>query len=227
MTDRPSDARPLPPAWLAAQRVIALALLVVGSPVLAAIAIGVRLSSRGPVLHRAVRARPGGTFMMLKFRSMTSGSAHDGPAITVAGDVRVTRFGRFLRRYKLDELPQLWHVVRGDMHFVGPRPEDPRYVSHAEPTGSVVHSATPGITGPASLAFRDEESILAAAARSLALAAGRHEITDADIDGAYRSTILPRKSAIDAEYLAGRTVRSDLRIIGGTIGQVLRRQPRA
>ena len=149
-----------------------------------------------------------------------------GPGITAAGDARVTRLGRFLRRTKLDELPQLWDVVRGDMALVGPRPEDPRYVDLSDPVHRVVFSARPGITGPTALTFADEESVLAAAALDVARADGRDVATDDDLDRAYRQTVMPTKLAMDAEYLRTRSTRGDFEILGRTIGQVLGRTTR-
>jgi lipopolysaccharide/colanic/teichoic acid biosynthesis glycosyltransferase len=149
---------------------------------------------------------------------MRVGAAASGPGITAAGDVRITRLGRLLRRTKLDELPQLWDVVRGEMTLVGPRPEDPRYVDLADPLHRAVFAALPGITGPTALAYRDEEAILAAAAREMAASDGRSVATEADLDRAYREVVLPAKLAMDAAYLATRSTRSDLVVLGRTIG---------
>jgi lipopolysaccharide/colanic/teichoic acid biosynthesis glycosyltransferase len=211
---------------LVGQRVLALVGLIVLGPLLLALAIAVRATSPGPALHRATRVRPGGTFTLYKLRSMRT-DAGSGPAITAAGDARVTRLGRLLRRTKLDELPQLWNVVRGDMLFVGPRPEDPRYVDLDNPLHREVFGAIPGITGPAALAFRHEEAILAREALELARAAGRDAPTPDDVDRAYRERILPRKLEMDAEYFRTCTLRSDLRIIGRTLALALGRGGRA
>ena len=205
------------------QRIVAGALLVVLTPVLAVLAAVVATTSAGPILHRAIRVRPEGVFSLYKFRTMRAASAGEGPAITAAGDPRVTPLGRWLRRTKLDELPQLWNVVRGDMLLVGPRPEDPRFVDRSDPLHAQVFGARPGITGPTALARRDEESELRAAAEQIARADGRSGATSDDIDLAYRTAILPAKLAQDLEYLRTRSVRGDLRILGRTIGLVLRR----
>lgn len=145
-----------------------------------------------------------------------------GAGITIAGDPRVTPVGRFLRRTKLDELPQLWNVARGEMLLVGPRPEDPRYVDWQDPTHQRVFAATPGITGPAAIAFRNEEDVLATEARSLATLDGRPTVTESDLDRAYRKTVLPAKLALDAEYLDRRSFRHDLEILWRTVRAVLR-----
>ena len=204
------------------QRALALVGMVALSPILAALAVAVRLTSPGPALHRAVRVRPGGTFKLYKLRTMAHGAQDAGPGVTAAGDARVTRLGLVLRRTKLDELPQLWNVVRGDMLLVGPRPEDPRYVDMSNPLHRVVFSARPGITGEAALAFREEESLLADAAREIAMAQGRGSATEDDLDRAYREVVLPQKLLVDAGYLRRRSTLHDLEVIGRTIGRVLR-----
>jgi lipopolysaccharide/colanic/teichoic acid biosynthesis glycosyltransferase len=208
------------------QRALALVLLVLLGPPILALAVAVRLTSRGPAFHRATRVRPGGTFTLYKLRSMRVGADAAGPGITSRGDARVTRLGRVLRRTKLDELPQLWNVVRGDMALVGPRPEDPRYVDLADPVHAGVFGALPGITSPTALAYRDEESIVADTARELARAHGRSEATPEDVDRGYREVVQPAKLAMDAQYLATRSTRTDLGVLGMTIGQVLRRTDR-
>ena len=204
------------------QRAFALLTVVVMAPVLGLLAVAVRLESRGPALHRARRVGATGEFTLYKLRTMAVGAEAVGPGITVAADPRVTRLGRILRRTKLDELPQLWNVVRGDMLVVGPRPEDPRYVDRADPLHALVFGARPGITGPAALAYRDEEQLLAAEGAEIAQADGRSEPTAADVERAYCERILPRKLELDAEYLRTRSARGDLAILGRTIGQVLR-----
>jgi len=207
-------------------RAIALAALIVLSPLLALLAVLVRATTPGPALHRASRVGRAGEFTLYKFRTMTVGAAATGPGVTAAGDARVTSLGRLLRRTKFDELPQLWNVVRGDMAFVGPRPEDPRYVDRTDPLHRTVFSALPGITGPTALAYQDEETVLAGAALDVATADGRDRATDDDLDRAYRAVVLPAKLAMDAEYLRTRSARGDLAILGRTIGQVLTRTTR-
>jgi lipopolysaccharide/colanic/teichoic acid biosynthesis glycosyltransferase len=204
------------------QRAIALVGLIVLGPLILALGIAVRLTSPGPAFHRATRARPGGTFTLYKLRTMRFGHG-GGPAVTAAGDRRVTRIGQVLRTSKLDELPQLWNVVRGDMALVGPRPEDPRYVDSSDPLHAAVFRALPGITGPAALAYRDEERVLADAALEIARSDGREDPSDDDVDRAYREAILPAKLRLDADYLARRSARGDLGVLGMTIGEVLRR----
>jgi lipopolysaccharide/colanic/teichoic acid biosynthesis glycosyltransferase len=199
------------------QRVIAAVALLVLGPLLIALAAAVRMSSPGPALHRAVRVRPGGTFTLLKLRSMRVNASTSGLGVTAAGDARVTRFGRVLRRTKLDELPQLWNVVRGDMALVGPRPEDLRYVDMSDPVHARVFGVRPGITGAASVEYRDEETILAAEAAGIAAADGRAMTTNDDVERAYRERIMPAKLALESEYLATRSWRSDIDILRRTV----------
>jgi lipopolysaccharide/colanic/teichoic acid biosynthesis glycosyltransferase len=180
---------------------VAAVLLAILSPLLAVLAVLVRLSSAGPVFHRAVRVgRNGRTFVLYKFRTMIVDGATRGPGITAAGDPRITSVGRVLRRSKLDEFPQLWNVVRGDMRLVGPRPEDPRFVALYPPEQRHVLSVAPGITGPSQLAFFDEEELL----------------RSTDPEATYVREILPRKLAIDTAYAEHRTVRLDVQILART-----------
>jgi lipopolysaccharide/colanic/teichoic acid biosynthesis glycosyltransferase len=204
-------------------RSIAATALIILGPALLLIALAVRVTSPGPVLHRATRVRPGGTFTLLKFRSMGVGSESAGTAVTAAGDPRVTHIGRTLRRTKLDELPQLINVVRGDMDLVGPRPEDPKFVDVSDPLHQLVFSARPGITGPTAIAFRDEEETLASEALAFAHEAGRQAPTSHDIERAYRERLLPRKLAMDADYLRTRSTRRDLALITATVTSMFAR----
>jgi lipopolysaccharide/colanic/teichoic acid biosynthesis glycosyltransferase len=183
--------------------------LLLTSPLWPVIAIAVRVGSPGPVLFRGERIGRGGVpFSILKFRSMTVEAATEGPAITVGGDARVTRVGRGLRRTKLDELPQLLNVLRGDMSIVGPRPEAPSFVARYDAEQRELLRWRPGITGAASIAYRDEEALLAAAGD--------------DWETYYASTVMPAKARLDIDYCRQRTVLSDLRLIGRTIATVVR-----
>jgi lipopolysaccharide/colanic/teichoic acid biosynthesis glycosyltransferase len=170
------------------------------SPLFLVAALAVRLTSRGPVFYRARRVGwKGREFAMLKFRSMVNSSG--GPGITKKGDARVTRIGRVLRRSKLDELPQLLNVIRGEMNLVGPRPEDPRYVALYDDAQRRILDVRPGITSAASVAYRDEETLLGGDA----------------FERVYVETILPEKLRLDLEYERSRTWISDLRIIVRTL----------
>jgi lipopolysaccharide/colanic/teichoic acid biosynthesis glycosyltransferase len=175
--------------------------LIVLAPLLLLVAVAIRLDSPGPVLFRqsriGCRFRP---FLILKFRTM--GVASGGSEITVAGDTRITRVGRLLRKTKLDEVPQLVNVLRGDMSIVGPRPEVPRYVALFRREFEEVLSVRPGITDPASLKYRDEGVLLQRAANP---------------EDAYVRRILPDKLQISAAYVASASFLADLVVIGRTL----------
>jgi lipopolysaccharide/colanic/teichoic acid biosynthesis glycosyltransferase len=177
--------------------------LILLSPIFAVVACCIKSNSRGPVFFRQSRVgKDGCPFQILKFRSMSADLSQTGLNITVAGDARVTCVGKFLRRHKLDEFPQLWNVLCGEMSLVGPRPELPIYVAEYSPEQRIVLSVKPGITDPASLAYRHEEEILAG-----------HD----DPEHFYHTGILPDKLARNILYLQNITLWSDLRIISKTI----------
>lgn len=176
--------------------------LVMTTPLMAALALAVRLDSPGPALFRQTRVGLGGKpFDLLKFRSMRTGAT--GSSVTAGGDPRVTRVGRVLRRFRLDELPQLWNVVRGDMALVGPRPEVPRFVDLDDPRWQRVLSVRPGITDPTTIAFADEERRLAA--------------LGGDPDAAYREHLLPMKLESQVAWLERRSLRADLGALWATV----------
>lgn len=185
---------------------IALAVLVILLPAFLIIGVAVFIESSGPVLYRQERVgRYGRLFVLRKFRTMRVNG--NGPLLTAAGDLRVTGVGRVLRRLKLDELPQLWNVVRGEMGLVGPRPEVRAYVDPSNPDWHHVLRARPGLTDPVTLRLRDEESLLAA--------------VDHDCDRFYRSHLQPYKLRGYQDYLMSRTWQSDLRILWQTAAAVL------
>jgi lipopolysaccharide/colanic/teichoic acid biosynthesis glycosyltransferase len=182
--------------------------LVVTSPLVLVAALLVKLGSQGSVFYRGVRVgRDGREFSIYKIRSMSAGADRQGPAVTAAKDQRVTKIGRLLRRTKVDEIPQLFNVLRGDMSLVGPRPEHPGYVKLYTPEQREVLSVRPGLTGPAAVAFLDEERML----------------EGADPESTYVSVIMPQKLALDLAYVRTHTFRGDLAIIGKTALLVLRR----
>jgi lipopolysaccharide/colanic/teichoic acid biosynthesis glycosyltransferase len=177
------------------------------SPLFVVLAVLIRLTSPGPVFHRTPRVgKDGEIFRLFKFRSMVADAAKLGPAITASGDWRITPVGRLLRRTKVDELPQLFNVVKGEMSLVGPRPEDPRYLAFYTPDQLRILRVLPGITSAASLSYRHEERML----------------TGPDWETAYCTAVLPAKLAIDLEYLAKRTLWSDLKLILHTVACMLK-----
>jgi lipopolysaccharide/colanic/teichoic acid biosynthesis glycosyltransferase len=183
-------------------------LLLVTAPVLGVLALAVRATSPGPALFRHDRVgRDGRPFGLLKLRTMVADAPARGGALTTPGDPRVTPLGAVLRRWKLDELPQLANVLRGDMSLVGPRPEVPRYVAGYTPRQRRVLRVRPGITDPASLAYVDEAAVLA-----------RFD----DCERAYVEVVLPAKLALSLDYLDRRTLRSDLGILARTLVRIAR-----
>ena len=189
--------------------VLALPALLLLSPFLLVVGVCVKLTSRGPALFAQQRVGRGGRrFQLYKFRSMRVAPAGSGDLVTGRDDPRITPLGRWLRRTKLDELPQLWNVVRGDMSLVGPRPEVPRYVACYTPRQRQVLEARPGITDPATLAFRDEEDLLAA------VPADQRE-------SYYLRQLLPRKLELNRQYLERRGVWSDLGVLVRTLAALL------
>jgi lipopolysaccharide/colanic/teichoic acid biosynthesis glycosyltransferase len=181
--------------------------LVALSPIIVLVALAVRLDSRGPVFFRCTRVGQGGRHLaMLKFRKMRDGVS--GPPLTAANDARFTRIGRFLAKSKLDEIPQLWNVLRGGMSLVGPRPEDPKIVGlHREQYAEIVR-VRPGITGLSQLAFASEAEILAVDDRL-------HD---------YLERILPQKMRLDRLYVERHSLRMDLRILAWTLATVVLRK---
>lgn len=181
--------------------------LVALAPVFTVVAVSIRIDSPGPVFFRQERVgRFGRVFRIHKFRTMRHRPDGGGPSITVGIDSRVTRLGAFLRRYKIDELPQLIDVFEGSMSLVGPRPEVPEYVAHYPVEDcDIVLSVRPGITDLASLEFSDESSLLAGAA---------------DPQRFYVEEVLPMKIKYYREYVGSRTMIGDVRIILATIRKV-------
>ena len=181
------------------------------SPLLLLIAVAVRLTSSGPTLFSQSRTgRLEKPFRILKFRTMRIAPQHSGPLITAAGDPRITPLGCWLRKTKLDELPQLLNVLAGNMSLVGPRPEVPLYTSRYSERQKEVFSARPGITGP-SIVF-DEEALLA----------GRR-----DPEHFYLTSVLPAKLEVQRAYCANIRFSEDLRILFGTLAGLFRHPTRS
>jgi len=181
---------------------VAGALLLLFLPLVGPLAVLVKLSTPGPAFFVQERVGRGGRrFRMLKLRTMVRDASQRGRQLTVEGDPRITPIGHCLRRLKLDELPQLWNVLRGDMSLVGPRPEVPRYVACYDDRQRGVLRTRPGITDPASIAYRHEERVLRGAS---------------DPDRLYREQVMPAKIALSLDYLEHRTVLSDLQILAST-----------
>ena len=198
------------PRWVEAM--VASVGLILVAPVIALTGLGIALSSGRPVFFRQKRVgQHGDTFELYKLRTMTPSA--DGPQITSNGDSRITRLGRFLRHTKLDELPTLWNVLRGDMSLVGPRPEVPRFVKLADPIWQKVLAVKPGITDPVTLRLRSESELLAQIA--------------GDTEQYYANELQPAKLKGYVAYLEERTWRTDLKVLVQTLVAVVfpRREP--
>jgi lipopolysaccharide/colanic/teichoic acid biosynthesis glycosyltransferase len=174
-----------------------VALMVLLAPLFTIAAVRILWDDGRPILFRQKRiGRNGKPFLIVKFRTMRRD--HSGASITARGDTRVTRAGAWLRRHKLDELPQLINVLRGEMSLIGPRPEIPKYVALQDNVWRTVLEVRPGITDLATLVFRDEEEALSVAD---------------DPEAYYRLVILPEKLRLNLRYLRSRSARSDLRLL--------------
>jgi len=186
--------------------VLALLLLLLLSPLMVALALSVKLTSKGPVLFRQERVgKDGRQFQLMKFRSMREAS--QGPKVTRAGDPRVTTVGRIIRKWKLDELPQLFNVVRGDMSFVGPRPDVAEYLRHlSQPQRQILH-LRPGITSSATLRYRKEEQLLSQ--------------VNEDLETFYCTKLLPDKVRTDLDYARNAGFKSDLGLLLKTLGAIV------
>ena len=181
--------------------------LIILSPLFAVLAVWIKIDSKGPVFYLQTRVGRGNKdFLLYKFRSMRPDSDKLG-LITVGGhDPRVTRSGYYIRKYKLDEFPQLINVFIGDMSLVGPRPEVRKYVEMYTPEQMRVLSVRPGITSLASIRYRNENDILAAAE---------------DPDRCYIEKVLPNKLAIDLEYVERATLWNDIKLICSTFKEII------
>ncbi len=179
------------------ERISAGIILLILTPLLMATAIAIVIESGWPFLFRQTRVGRGGrAFSLVKLRSMRSGTT--GTPVTAGGDRRVTAVGKILRKYKLDELPQLWNVLIGDMQFIGPRPEVPQFVDSGDPVWVEVLRERPGLTDLSTLVYRNEEELLARAT---------------DPMKAYAEQILPRKNSLSASYRRARSFRADCKLL--------------
>ncbi len=177
---------------------------------MAVIAVIVKLDSKGPVFYRQERVTTYNRhFMILKFRTMTVGADQEGALVTSAHDARVTKIGTKLRKFRLDELPQIFHVLSGKMSFVGTRPEVPRYVDRYTPEMAATLLMPAGITSLASIRYKDEDEIIGS-------------ISDPDeVDRIYIETILPEKMRYNLEYLSDFSFFGDIKLMFSTFKNVI------
>jgi len=182
--------------------VAALGGMIIGWPLLVGLAAVIKFHDHGSALFRQQRVGLGGRhFILLKFRSMSVSKEAEKGSFEAGRSSRVTRVGRFLRKTKLDELPQLWNVLKGDMSLVGPRPEVRKWVETYPERWAIVHTVRPGITDPASIEFRNEEDLLSRSPNP---------------ERTYREEILPRKLALYEEYVRTRSFCGDIKLIFAT-----------
>ena len=176
--------------------------LILSVPLLALSSLAIALSSPGPVIFRQERVgRYGQLFVLYKLRTMTI--VHEGPQVTASGDARVTWVGRILRRTKVDELPELWNVLKGDMSLVGPRPEVPRYVDLEDERWGLVLKSRPGLTDPVTLSLRNEEALLAG--------------VKGNLEYFYIESLQPLKLQGYIDYLHHRSWWSDVKVLSRTL----------
>jgi lipopolysaccharide/colanic/teichoic acid biosynthesis glycosyltransferase len=187
---------------------LAVAGLIVLWPLLALIAVAIKLSSPGPVFYRGVRTgRYGRPFRIFKFRTMVVDAERLGSVTTSENDPRITKVGALLRKYKLDELPQLFNVLLGDMSFVGPRPEVVPYTDRYTEEERIILTVRPGITDWASIHFNDLQAV----------------VGEGDAERVYRERVLPRKMELRMKYVRERSFTADMRILAETLWTILRR----
>src|SRR3990172_2196789 len=192
--------------------VLSLSVLILTLPITLVIGVVTKLNSRGPVLFAAERVgKLGRLFRMYKFRTMTESPGGSGPRITAHDDPRITGIGRFLRQTKLNELPQVINVLKGDMSLVGPRPEDPEFVAHYTPDQREVLTVQPGITSLATILYASEEQML----------------SFSDVTEKYLESILPDKLQLDLLYVRNRCMLLDLDILVQTMLGLIPRLRRA
>jgi len=206
------DHQPLAAGDSRARRALDLILAIPAAillfPVFLIIAVWIKLDSRGPVFFLQERVGVGGNlFRIFKFRTMVTDAEQRGKQITIGRDPRITDSGHFLRKSRIDELPQLFNVIRGEMSIVGPRPEVPRYVELYSGEERQILAFRPGITSPASIAYSNESEILA-------------QQTDAETY--YRNVLLPAKISLDLQYSRRATVWSDCSVIVKTVLKLVR-----
>jgi lipopolysaccharide/colanic/teichoic acid biosynthesis glycosyltransferase len=186
---------------------IALVLLLLASPILLFIIIGIRATSRGPVFYRGLRTGQGGRpFYILKFRTMVVDAERRGGGTTALNDPRIFPFGSALRRSKLDELPQLYNVLRGEMSLVGPRPELLAYTDRYTPEEKMILSVRPGITDYSSIQFSALDEI----------------VGERNADQAFEQLVLPEKNRLRLEYVRTRSFWVDITILARTAWCVVR-----
>jgi lipopolysaccharide/colanic/teichoic acid biosynthesis glycosyltransferase len=182
--------------------------IIILSPFFILISLFIKLDSKGPVMFKQIRVgRAERNFKILKFRTMVTDAEKKGAQITVGRDSRITRVGHFLRKSKLDEIPQLFNVLKGDMSLVGPRPEVPKYTRYYNSSQRRIFEIRPGITDLASIKYRDENEILAQSDRP---------------EETYIEEIMVDKLKLNLQYLSERSLLTDIKIIFMTLLKIIK-----
>lgn len=177
---------------------VSLLFILVSLPFWILISLAIIIDSSGPIFYRGNRiGKDGEGFKIYKFRTMVKEAEKMGPVITGGDDVRITRVGKYLRKMKLDEMPQLINVIKGEMSIVGPRPEDPKYVQHYTDRQKKVLSVRPGMASPAFIKYRHEEDLLSTE-------------NEESLDKVYINKILPEKLEMDLEYIENQSFIGDI-----------------
>lgn len=193
--------------------VMAVILTVILSPVMLILAISIRIDSRGPVFFRQKRVTQyGKVYRIFKFRTMVADADKKGPAVTAAGDSRITRMGNLLRKCRLDELPQLFNVISGEMSFVGTRPEVEKYVDAYTEEMWATLLLPAGITSRTSIAYKDEDEVMEKYLKE----------TDGTVDDVYIRYVLPEKMEYNLDYLKKFSVLGDIKVMIDTVFAVIR-----
>lgn len=188
--------------------VMALLLIVILFPIMLLLGLAVKLTSPGEIIFKQIRVTAyGKRFHIYKFRTMVSGAMERGSQVTVSGDARVTKIGRFLRKVRLDELPQLFNIVKGEMSFVGTRPEVEKYVDRYSEEMYATLLLPAGVTSVASIEYKDEEKLLS---------------QGKDVDETYVNEILPEKMKYNLEYIKTYSFVKDMMILCKTVVAVIR-----
>jgi lipopolysaccharide/colanic/teichoic acid biosynthesis glycosyltransferase len=179
--------------------IVSLAVILIALPIWILVALAIKMDSPGPIFYRGVRVGKSGKFFSIfKFRTMVFEAPNCGPGITRDADPRITRMGRILRKFKIDEMPQLINVLKGEMSIMGPRPEDPKYVACYPREYEQILKVRPGMASPAFIKYRHEEELLAAAGD--------------DLEHVYLIQVLPDKLRMDIEYVRNQSFIGDLSI---------------
>jgi len=193
--------------------IVSLVVIFIALPIWLVVALAIKIDSPGPIFYRGVRVgKNGRIFSIFKFRTMVLEAPNCGPGITRDSDPRITRVGRILRKFKIDEMPQLINVLKGEMSIMGSRPEDPKYVAFYPKEYEQILKVRPGMASPAFIKYRHEEELLAS--------------TRGNVEEVYLKEILPDKLRLDMEYVKNQSFIGDLAIFASAALSLFKRNKR-